>query len=226
MAGDIEQLLREAAQTPTRPVDATRLVRRARRQVLLTRAGTAVGSVVVILAAVVLLPSPGEGENRPVIADRPDRQTEATPSEADQPADALWGRTYESVEVAAESTDRRLVDGTRIRLTLTRGLPVQEVEGDLGVDEGADGFATWQAGCNRSRQQVRVAGDELDFGGYGEVTWRLCATEELSEQDRWISEFFNSGPTWRLDEGLLELATNDVAIAFEVADDRADDPHG
>lgn len=174
MADDIKQLLRDAADSPTRPVDAAQLVRRARRERRLVGAGTAAaGSMAAIIAAVVLMPSPLGGEVGPVVTDRPDQVTDG-PTEETQPANDLWNRTYESVEVEAPSTGRQLVEGTNIRLTLTRGMPFQEVEGDLEIDETAHGFAAWQAGCNEGHQQVRVVGDELELVGLGWLTYMLC----------------------------------------------------
>jgi heat shock protein HslJ len=222
MAGDIEQLVRDTAQAPTRPVDASRLVRRARRDRVLARAGTAVGSLIVIGAAVVLLPTGGDG--RPVVTDRPDGVTDdVPPPEAEQSADELWGRTYGSVEVVAEGDDRQLLDGTRILLGLGRDIPVTKLEGEPAIVSDADGYATWRSGCNWKGQEVSVVGNELEFGGYGSFrTEMLCPPAKL-EQDRWVDAFFGASPSWQLREGVLELSTSDLVIVFEVVDSSSGD---
>jgi len=219
MAGDIEQLLRDATELPTRPVASARLVRRARRERLLARAGMAVASLAVIVAAVVALPSAGDGDGVPLVTDRPDGVTHVPQPEARQSADELWDRTYEAVAVVTEGDDPRLLDGTRIQLGLARDIPVTKLEGQPAIISDADGYATWHSGCNRRAREVTVAGGKFEFGGYGpSTTHMLCSPEEMA-QDRWVDEFFAASPSWQLDGDVLELATSEMVIRFELVDD-------
>ena len=176
MAGDLRELLRHTAQTPTRPLDTSSVVRRARRQVLVARfsAGLA-GLAVLVTAALFMSPLATSGGHGLEIADRPVHEG------ADE---RLWGRSFVSVEVTDRDGTRDLVPGTRLELELRDEPPVMDVDGEREVDPHADGFVTWHAGCNRRASQGYLSGDRLELNGFGHTTLMLCSTEELAEQDR------------------------------------------
>ncbi|GGI04967.1 META domain-containing protein [Egicoccus halophilus] len=210
MVSDLEELLRDTAPQPTRPLDTGALVHRARRQVLAGRLAAGLGGVAVLVAAVLLVPSVVGIDQELEIAERPSELPTGERSDAEQ----LWNRTYVSSEVIENGTPRDLVDGTSIELTLQREPPVRDADGGQLVDPDADGFATWQAGCNRSHSQLYLTNGRFEFGGFGHTTLMLCTSDEQDAQDRWVDEFFRSGPAWELRDGRLVLRAGGLTLAF------------
>jgi hypothetical protein len=155
MDSDLQELLRDTAPAPTRPLAAGTLVRRARRQVLASRVAAGLGGVAILVTAVLLGPWVAGIEQGLEIADRPDSGR----TDAEQ----LWGRTYVSIEVSEDGTPRELVDGTRIELTLQREPLMRDADGGQRVDSEADGFATWRAGCNRHQSQLYLDNGEVSL---------------------------------------------------------------
>lgn len=224
MVGDLEELLRDTAPQPTRPFEAGALVRRARRQVLAGRLAAGLGGVVAVVVAVLLAPSVAGIDQELEIAERPDSELpsgEPTGGEAPggerSDAEQLWGRTYVSIEVIEDGAPRALVDGTRIELTLQREPLVRDADGGQSVDPEADGFAVWQAGCNRRESQLYLTDGRFELGGFGLTTAMRCPGDELADQDRWIEEFFRSGPTWELRDERLVLRADARTITFDEA---------
>ncbi len=213
MASDLEELMRQAAQPPTRPLDTAALVKRARRQMLLTRGAAGLGGLAMLVVTALLVPSLAANELE--IDDRSD--VASTPTSAVDP-EQLWGRTYVSVEVREAHVERELVAGTRVELTFDRASPLRDADGSRSIDPETDGFATWHAGCNRGRSEVSVSQERIERRDPGYTTLMLCPTNELTEQDRWLHGFFRSGPAWRMHDGRLELAVGDTTIVLEGED--------
>lgn len=147
------------------------------------------------------------------------RETAAQDGSA-TPASGLWGQTFTSAAVTEGGMARALIDGTQIRLTFETGSPVQDATGLTGgdepqVDPAADGYLTWDAGCNHGTSQLRVQDGELTLDGYGHHTYKLCGDAQ-SDQDEWLNDFLRASPRWALDGDQLTLSVNETRIILEL----------
>jgi hypothetical protein len=210
MASDLRELLQQTVPPPARPLDTAALVRRARRQRRAARIAAGLSGVGILTAGLLVVPSLVTDRTGLEIAERPDREAVGSSQ--------LWERSYVSVSITEAGQVRQLVPGTRIALMLTRFPLVRDVDTELGLDPDADGFVSWDAGCNRTRSQLYLSGGRMEFGGFSDTTASLCLSDELREQDRWIDEFLRSGPAWQLDGARLLLSAGEVTIVLEDPD--------
>ncbi|BFU46288.1 META domain-containing protein [Krasilnikovia sp. MM14-A1004] len=111
---------------------------------------------------------------------------------AAQPAPALAGRTFVSVPDPADSQARRLVPGTRVRLTFRPDTLSAE------------------AGCNHLNAAVTIDGDRLVVSGVG-ATMMACSPA-LMDQDAWLTGFLQAGPRWQLTGDVLLLDTGTARL--------------
>ena len=227
MSHDVNDLLQRTADTPTRPLDTAAVVGQARRQTRLARAGAGLGAVAVVaVVSLVALPMVTGDDPGLEIADAPDPAHGEDEVEADDdaatPSSGLWGQTFASVAVTGGGAARALVDGTQVRLTFETGAPIRDVPGSEGgsesrVNPAADGFLTWDAGCNFGLSQVRVQDGRLTLDGYGEHTLKLCGGAQ-GEQDVWLNDFLRASPRWALEGDQLVLSANETRIVLEIDD--------
>lgn len=224
MSRDVEQLVRQAAATPTRDVDAGGVVARARRQTLWLRAGAGVAGVAVV-AVVGLLAMPMGGSGPGIeVADEPDSDVGV---EDPSTADDLQDRTFVSDEVFADGAPRELVDDTVLTVSFEPSSPLQDLEGEHS-DEGLeyDSWLRWDAGCNHHESAVVLDSRSFELVGRSLVTLSQCP-DEKGVQDQWLRDFFDAEPAWTLEGRQLTLAGGDVVIVLE--DSRhgpANDPDG
>lgn len=131
------------------------------------------------------------------------------------PATLLEGRTFTSVEVLEEGARRDLVEGTEIAVTF-HAIDPNAGSGRYGDPSGADHHVVWSAGCNSSDSAVHIQEAQLELVGRGFSTLMACA-QEKSEQDQWLSRFFQENPRWQVDGDQLILTTNGTVIVFAQA---------
>lgn len=115
----------------------------------------------------------------------------------------LAGRTFLSTAVSEQGSARPLVAGTRIRLAF---------DGDSKIDA--------HAGCNHLFGTATVDGDHLvvaDLGGTD-----MGCDSALHEQDRWLTRFLGSRPSWKLDGDVLVLRSETTELTL--TDRRVADP--
>ena len=106
------------------------------------------------------------------------------------------GREFGSTSVTESGAERPLVAGTR--MTVRFGAP-----GELQVE----------AGCNQLGVRARLDGERLV--PYSYLSTAIGCASELLDQDRWVVEFFNAGPAWRVDgdELTLRSGTTEIVLA-------------
>jgi heat shock protein HslJ len=106
---------------------------------------------------------------------------------------ALNGRTFLSTAVTDDGAPRRLVPGTRVRLTFT-----------------GDGV-TAQAGCNTMSGSARLDGGRLVVPDSLAMTEMGCPPG-LAEQDQWLAALLAAGPRVSLDGDRLVLTHGGTAV--------------
>jgi hypothetical protein len=213
MSRDVERLVRQAATGPTRELDTGEVVARAWRQTMWLRAGVGVAGVAVVaVAALLALPvggtAPGVEVTDEPVASEDGGQTGT--------AEDLEGRTFVSSEIVESGSPRELVEDTTLTVTFDPS-SFRQLEGenpDEGVDH--DSWLRWDAGCNHHESAVLLEGDTLEFVGRNMVTSMRCP-DDKEEQNRWLRDFFDSDPTWKLDGRQLTLASDDTLIMLEEA---------
>lgn len=223
MSREVEQLVRRAAATPTRELDTSEVVARARRQAWWLRAGTGIAGVVVVaIVGLLALPVGGTGPGIEV-ADEPGA------SEVEQltTVEDLEGRTFVSTEVVEDGSPRELVDDTVLTVIFDPSSPFQRLESEH-PDEGVehDTWLRWDAGCNHHESAVVLDGNTLELVGRNMVTSSLCP-DDKEEQNGWLRDFFGADPTWTLEGRQLTLASEDIVIVLEDSGHGpANDPDG
>jgi heat shock protein HslJ len=123
--------------------------------------------------------------------------TSTAPSPAANHPDDLWGRAF-----AASS--------------LTEGGKPRPVVGRHGITVTFDRSRTrrmlyWDAGCNRFGARLEITATELHDVGPTAGTLVGCEPQ-LEKQDRWLGNFFESGPRWRLTGSRLTLTSDGAVI--------------
>jgi heat shock protein HslJ len=109
-------------------------------------------------------------------------------------AEQLDGQTFESTSVEG----RELVGGTKVT---------------LNFDD--DGLAV-RAGCNTLFGGFEIAGGVIAVGAMAQTM--MACTDDLTQQDQFLVEFFEAGPTITLDHETLTLTGRDVTITAEAVD--------
>jgi heat shock protein HslJ len=77
------------------------------------------------------------------------------------------------------------------------------------------------AGCNTLDAHVSVSGDRISVTEQA-MTLMGCL-DGRAEQDAWMTDFLNAGPTWHIAGDKLTLATANTTI--DLLDQRADQPY-
>jgi heat shock protein HslJ len=103
------------------------------------------------------------------------------------------GRTFIGTAVTEAGKPRPLVPGTRIEFQV--------------FDERRIGM---RAGCNSVGGDARLDGGRLRVGGLS--TTEIGCDPALHAQDRWLADFVQAGPAWRLAGDELTLTHDDVEI--------------
>jgi heat shock protein HslJ len=117
----------------------------------------------------------------------------ATAGRADDP---LAGRTFLSVAVTDDGSDRALVRATRVRLSFEEGV--------LGAS----------AGCNQMGGDYRIDARSLIVEEPLAMTEMGCDPER-HEQDRWLAAFLTSGPRWSLEGDRLTLSSRGTVMTLQ-----------
>jgi heat shock protein HslJ len=78
-----------------------------------------------------------------------------------------------------------------------------------------DGVAV-NAGCNTLFGAATIEGGTLQVGAMGQTM--MACTDDLTEQDTFLAEFFTAGPTITLDDDTLVLTGPDATITAVVTD--------
>ena len=71
-----------------------------------------------------------------------------------------------------------------------------------------------RAGCTTQTADYEVTDETLRWSGPAAAPSKTCS-QELEEQDRWLSNLFTSGVTASLDDSTLTLDNDDVTIVLE-----------
>jgi heat shock protein HslJ len=121
-------------------------------------------------------------------------------SETSVPVDptAAWpeGRAFEATSVTESGAERPLVAGTRLTVRF-------RAPGELEAYAGCN-----YLGVRGHLEGARLVADSMLSTAIG------CDSERLA-QDRWVVEFFNAGPAWRVrgDELTLRTPTTEIVLA-------------
>jgi heat shock protein HslJ len=111
---------------------------------------------------------------------------------------AAWpeGRAFEATSVTESGAERPLVAGTRLTVRF-------RAPGELEAHAGCN-----YLGVRGHLEGARLVPDSLLSTAIG------CDSERLA-QDRWVVDFFNAGPTWRIvgDELTLRAGTTEIVLA-------------
>jgi heat shock protein HslJ len=119
------------------------------------------------------------------------------------PGIRVWpeGREFRSTSVTESGAERPLVAGTQVTIRF-------RAPGELEV----------YAGCNHLGVHVRLEGERMV--AYDYLSTAIGCVEERLNQDKWLIDFFNAGPTWRtssnevtLRAGTTEIVLTDTAPA-------------
>ncbi|MPY78646.1 MAG: META domain-containing protein [Actinophytocola sp.] len=112
-----------------------------------------------------------------------------------EPADRLpVGQEFLSTEVTEAGEQRPLVKNTRIRLTF------------------AERELTINAGCNTLFGDARLDSGRLVVENMG-GTEMGCA-KPLMKQDKWLTDFFTSGPRWQHEGDTLTLTSGETTVTL------------
>ncbi len=115
------------------------------------------------------------------------------PAVADSVATAV-GRTYVSTDVTVKGEPRRLVEGSRLRLTFD--------ETNVGAD----------AGCNSLSGAYWLDGERLVVSGLGGT--EIGCEPALMRQDKWLAGLLTSGPMVALEGDRLTLTDGDTVVTM------------
>ncbi len=127
------------------------------------------------------------------------RRTPARPAPSSPLAEALWGRTFAATSVVAlpgeaEPPVRR---PPHITITFSR-------ERDQGVG--------WNVGCNSNSGKVRITATRLVVRGSGGTL--IGCSEEVLEEEEWLSELMNAEPEWNIEDDELTLIGNGAEVTL------------
>jgi heat shock protein HslJ len=109
-------------------------------------------------------------------------------------AEQLDGQTFESTSVEGYE----MVAGTNVTVSF---------------DD--DGVAV-RAGCNTLFGAFEITGGAITVGAMAQTM--MACTDDLAQQDQFLVEFFESGPTITLDDDTLTLVGQGVTITAEEID--------
>ena len=123
-------------------------------------------------------------------------------AEPGSPEDTPVGRTFLSTSITENGKTRALHEGTRIRLSFGK----KEMQA--------------HAGCNHFSGTAEFDSDRLTVTNLGGT--EMGCEPELMKQDKWLTTFLESEPTWRLDGDTLVLTQGDTEI--QLTDRRVADP--
>jgi heat shock protein HslJ len=131
-------------------------------------------------------------------------------------ADRLAGRVFQSTAVMEAGEPRPLVDQP---LEVTFREPLDE---HLNEVQNSDAvlLVAWTSGCNTYNVLFVVSEDQLreQEAPYGEMDATAMGCEPaMTEEEGWLSEFFNDNPNWELDENELIMSTRNIEIEFEAS---------
>lgn len=115
------------------------------------------------------------------------------PAVADFVATAV-GRTYVSTDVTVKSEPRRLVEGSRLRLTFD--------ETNVRAD----------AGCNSLGGAYRLDGERLVVSALGGT--EIGCEPALMRQDKWLAGLLTAGPMVALEGDRLTLTDGDTVVTM------------
>jgi heat shock protein HslJ len=139
-----------------------------------------------------------EGETVTLTVSTSERPRASAPQQPDE----LWGFKFTSTAVTEGGEPRPLVRDTHIRLGFIR--------------HGRRNGVGWSAGCNSTGAKAWVTADELHLRHL--VSTLIGCPRDLQHQDKWLSEFFRSDPSWRLSDRRLTLTSGGTVIELEEAD--------
>jgi heat shock protein HslJ len=129
----------------------------------------------------------------------PQTESSTASSPTAQDPDALWGRAFTASSVTEGGKPRPVVGRHGITVTFDRSRTRR--------------MLYWDAGCNRFGARVEITATELHDVGTTAGTLVGCEPQ-LEKQDRWLGNFFESGPGWRLTGSQLTLTSDRAVIEF------------
>lgn len=109
-------------------------------------------------------------------------------------AEQLDGQTFESTSVQGHE----MVTGTNVT-----------------VNFDDDGISV-RAGCNTLFGAYEIAGGAVAVGAMAQTM--MACTDDLAQQDQFLVEFFEAGPSITLDNDTLTLTAQGVTITAEAID--------
>jgi heat shock protein HslJ len=124
----------------------------------------------------------------------------ARPPPSSPLARSLWGRSFIATSVYGlpEKPDPPVDQPPHIRLSLSSGR-----EHNLG----------WEAHCNGFGGSVRITATKIEVDRVGSTL--VGCSDELEAEDKWLSQFMESDPEWRLEATKLTLTSDDAKIELK-----------
>jgi heat shock protein HslJ len=132
-----------------------------------------------------------------------------TQTPAPEAAEELVDRSFVSTAVVREGEPHTLVQGP---LEVSFRSPPGSAEGG----NGAEVLVAWTSGCNHYGLRVEVFADRLEHEeGLGPDGTAIGCDPAMTDQERWLTEFFTDAPRWELEGSDLVLVSSDVEIELE-----------
>jgi len=115
-------------------------------------------------------------------------------------AERLWNRSFVSTQVTEDREPKRLVPGTRIGVSFVR--------------ERRHDVIRWSLACNFYGAELTITRKRFLLEEHA-GTDMGCSRDRM-RQDRWISNFFEANPEWKLrrHHRVLTLTSGETVIRF------------
>lgn len=127
------------------------------------------------------------------------RGAPARPAPSSPLAEVLWGRTFEATSVVALPGEPEPPVRRPPHITITFS-----GERDQGVG--------WNVGCNSNGGKVRITATRLLVRGSGGTL--IGCSEEVLEEEEWLSELMNAEPEWNIKGDALTLIGNGAEVTL------------
>lgn len=127
--------------------------------------------------------------------------TEERKQQVADPGRPLENTGWTSVRVTQDGKPRPLIDGTRIELAFEQRSSTDVIR--------------WRSGCNSAGAELSITARRLLLEPA--MGTDVYCSDEHSEQDVWVSEFFSRDPAWELDDDRVRLDAGDTVMVFQRA---------
>lgn len=159
-----------------------------------TRISTFASRLALAGALVILSACTSDGDGTSDSTETAQATTDRT-SASGESSDADGGLDSKTFVTSQIDGERQIVDGTQIEVTFLHGQ------------------ITVVAGCNTMVGEVSTEDGILTVG---EMATTLMACEQpMMDQDAWLGELFESGPTWSLDGETLTIQGPDATLSLQ-----------